>query len=338
MIGRGRMLSNNARRGSRPIAIGWSAVWAVAGWAATVNGAAGVMFPQEAESNPVMGRLDSEIRATGADRQEPESKGVVTSSDRPPGDLPLPLDLPLCLAEDFEHGSERREPMDPAAWRIEEVEGNAFFHQFQKATAYQPPHRSPVNVALLKEFRVGDFVMDVRVRSPHPDYDHRDVCLLFGYQDAAHYYYAHLGKKMDEHANQLFAVDGAPRARITERTGEGTPWDDAWHSVRVVRRVGDGRIDIFFDDLTTPAMSAVDRRFGAGALGSVRSTTPASGTICGSTLGRPKRAQRPIGEFYSGGLDQTRFARILSRPGGNNRAAEGDKGFRPAGIGVKWGP
>ena len=82
------------------------------------------------------------------------------------------------------------------------------------------------------------------------------MCLFFGYQDPAHFYYVHLGKKTDDHANQIFIVNGADRKKISTKTTDGTNWNDDWHSVKIVRKVADGSIEVYFDDMKTPVMTA----------------------------------------------------------------------------------
>ncbi|HXG62470.1 MAG TPA: hypothetical protein VNO22_13930 [Planctomycetota bacterium] len=173
---------------------------------------------------------------------------------------------PVLLTEDFEGGAARWEPTDPAAWKIVETPSGKIYSQFRKS-AYEPPHRSPLNIALLKDVVVGDFVLEARVRSTARDYNHRDVCVIFGYQDPARFYYTHLGKKADDHAHQIFIVNGAPRRKISSRTTEGTPWTDGWHRIRVTRRVSDGRIEVFFDDFSRPVQTAEDRTFAWGRVG-----------------------------------------------------------------------
>ena len=86
-------------------------------------------------------------------------------------------------------------------------------------------------------------MLEVKLQSTVKDYDHRSLVLVFGYQDPAHFYYVHFGKKTDDHANQIFIVNGAPRLKISTKTTPGTAWDDAWHEVKIVRNVGDGSID-----------------------------------------------------------------------------------------------
>lgn len=178
-----------------------------------------------------------------------------------------PPKLPLLVKEDFEQGARRWQPTDSAAWRLNETDAGNVYSQFKKRSKYEPPHRSPYNISLLKDVLVGDFVLDAKVLSTHEDYGHRDVCLFFGYQDAAHFYYVHLGKKADAHANQIFIVNDKPRTKISLKTTPGTNWDDKWHHVRVTRTVQDGLIQIYFDDMETPVMEAKDTTFKWGQIG-----------------------------------------------------------------------
>lgn len=176
-------------------------------------------------------------------------------------------DLPLILSEDFSAGADRWEPTDAKAWKVgSDAEGNKFLSQHAKSS-YNPPHRSPFNIALLKDVVVGDFVLEARCRSTVKDYAHRDMCLFFGYQDPAHFYYVHLGKKTDDHANQIFIVNDAPRIKISSLTSEGTPWTDAWHRVKVVRQVSTGLIAVYYDDMERPVMKATDKTFAWGRIG-----------------------------------------------------------------------
>jgi hypothetical protein len=114
---------------------------------------------------------------------------------------------------------------------------------------------------------VSDFVLVAKVRSTHPDYGHRDVCLFFGYQDPAHFYYVHLGKQADDHANQIFIVNEAPRKKISITSTTGTNWDDEWHNVKIVRKTSDGTIEVYFDDMDKPVMTAKDDTFRWGRIG-----------------------------------------------------------------------
>lgn len=175
--------------------------------------------------------------------------------------------MPLLFSEDFENGADRWEPTDPKAWKIVAQEKNHVFNQFVKNSDYKPPHRSPYNRAMIKDLVVGSFVLDVKLQSTIPDYGHRDLCLFFGSQDPAHLYYVHLGKKMDPHANNIFLVNAADRKSISRTTTDGTPWDDAWHHARLIRDAKAGTIEVYFDDMNKPAMTAEDKTLLWGRVG-----------------------------------------------------------------------
>ncbi len=176
-------------------------------------------------------------------------------------------ELPVVFSDDFEKGADRWEPTDPSGWKIEETAKGKVYSQFQKKSSYKPPQRSPYHRSYIKDVVVGDFELTARVKSTHKDYNHRDVCLFFGIQDPSHFYYVHLGKKTDNHANQIFIVNKAPRTKISTKTTPGTNWDDQWHNVKIVRKVADGTIEIYYDDFENPVMLAKDKTFTWGQVG-----------------------------------------------------------------------
>ena len=176
--------------------------------------------------------------------------------------------LPLLFASEFEMANTKRwEPTDKTAWKIIEQEGNQVYSLIKKRSNFNPPVRSPYNRSLIKGIIVGSFVLDVRLQSTIPEYAHRDLCLFFGYQDDAHLHYVHYGKKVDNHANQIFIVNDKPRLKISITSTPGTDWDDNWHHARVVRDVKSGKIEVFFDDMQNPVMTAVDKTFTWGRVG-----------------------------------------------------------------------
>lgn len=186
------------------------------------------------------------------------------AGDRPPKTF---SDMPLLFVEDFESGGLALwEPSDQKAWRIVAQDDNHVLNQFQQSKV-KTPVRSPFNRSVVKDVVVGDFVFDVQVQSTIKDYPHRDVCLFFGYQDPAHMYYVHLGKRADDHANSIFLVNGEPRVSIAETRTSGTDWDDEWHHVRIVRKVAEGTIAVYFDEMTKPVMTANDTHFTWGRIG-----------------------------------------------------------------------
>ncbi|NQT41200.1 MAG: hypothetical protein HQ581_27175 [Planctomycetes bacterium] len=176
-------------------------------------------------------------------------------------------DLPLVFEDDFGKGAAAWQPTDAAAWRIAEADGNKVYNQFQNSK-YKPPHRSPFNISLVKDVSVGDFVLTVKVQSTNRNAGaHRDMCLFFNYQDPAHFYYVHLGHRPDPNSSQIMIVNDKPRVMITKNKSPGIPWDDDWHQVKIVRKTGDGTIEIYFDDMDKPVMQAVDKTFTWGQVG-----------------------------------------------------------------------
>lgn len=156
---------------------------------------------------------------------------------------------------------------NPGGWRLTEAETDRAL-ELVDGDDYTPPHRSPRRIALLADRQFGDVVMDVTLEQTGREYGHRDLCLFFGFRDPGHFYYVHLATKPDDHAHQVFIVNGAARTKISRMTSDGIAWGDGErHHVRLERRVRDGAIRVFFDDMTTPIMEAEDTTFLSGHVG-----------------------------------------------------------------------
>jgi len=177
--------------------------------------------------------------------------------------------LPIVFQEDFEKGEPMKKwaPTDPAQWKIAADGDTKVLALHVKRSKYKPKVRSPHNFALIRDLYVGDFVLDLKMKSTTKDYGHRDLCLFFGHQDPTHFYYAHIALRADPRAHSIMAVDGKPRVSIVKKRNKGIVWGDKWHRVRLVRRVVDGTIEVYFDDMTKPIMSTQDKRFTWGRVG-----------------------------------------------------------------------
>ena len=103
---------------------------------------------------------------------------------------------------------------DPEAWSL----SKGTLNLIQKKSRYQPPVRSPLHIAWYQPKEFSDFQLDVEILSTEKDYNHRDACLFFGYQSPSEFYYVHLGKRTDPHANQIFIVNNAARKKISLTT------------------------------------------------------------------------------------------------------------------------
>lgn len=182
----------------------------------------------------------------------------------------IPTDYQLVYAQDFDApqallGFDRT---DKAAWRIKESETNKTLELFGESQ-YRSRVRSPFNIALIDNLMVGDFVLEVDLAQSGKEYGHRDLCLFFNVQDPTNFYYVHLATTADDHANNIFLVNDAPRVKIASKTSKGTNWGktNSWHKARIERNVTAGTIRVYFDDMTKPIMEATDQHFIQGKIG-----------------------------------------------------------------------
>jgi hypothetical protein len=174
----------------------------------------------------------------------------------------------VVVVDDFANGADAWKPTDPSAWKVIKTDQGPAY-SLTKLSKYKPPHRSPFGMSLLKDVVVSDFTLRVDAQSTTKEYPHQDLCLFFGYQDADHFYYVHLARTRtpDDHANQIFIVNGADRAKISTKTTDGTVWGTGWHHLKLVRKPADGSIEVYFDDFNTPVMTANDKHFLWGQVG-----------------------------------------------------------------------
>ena len=165
-----------------------------------------------------------------------------------------PHGWPLAYSQDFDDARAAAdfEFTDANAWRVTTLGGETCLEQFEQSR-YEPPHRSPLNLAILREPIVGDFLLEARLQQTGRDYPHRDMVVVFGYRDPAHFAYAHLATAADDAAHQLQLVDAAPRRPITTARTTGVDWGrDTWRTVRV-ERIGE-RVRVWFDNAPEPAL------------------------------------------------------------------------------------
>jgi len=175
--------------------------------------------------------------------------------------------MPLVFQADFEDGKlDGWQATDPAAWRIERREGNKVLSLFGKGN-YKPKVRSPRNINIIQDANVAGFELELKMLSTKEYNPRRDLCVFFGYQDPTHFYYAHIAEKSDKVHNMIYIVDDAPRTSITGMRNEGNSWRGGWHKVKLIRDVDKGTIEVYFDDMSRPVMTAVDKRFKWGRIG-----------------------------------------------------------------------
>jgi hypothetical protein len=180
---------------------------------------------------------------------------------------------PAGFALIYDQGFSNRESLDdfvfsdPGAWRLAGVNGDRCLELYTSSD-YEPQQRSPLGIAVVSQTMVGDFVLEAKIMQTGREYGHRDLCVFFGVNDPAHYYYAHIASKADDVSHQIHIVNAGPRTPITSRRSDGVAWGRGqWHRVRVERRVEPGTIRVFLDDMSRPILEAEDKTFGAGFVG-----------------------------------------------------------------------
>ena len=189
------------------------------------------------------------------------------SDDSAAIDANAPASWPLVFESSFEDAGsiEAFVFSDDAGWRWSEEQRALELHA---GCDYAPPHRSPLGIALLAGLELGAFDLEFEVRQSGEEYGHRDLCFFTGWQAPDRYYYTHLATTPDDRANNIFVVDGAPRTRLCEVPAVGTDWgSDAWHTVRIERRLDPARMSVFFDDVEQAVLETDDVRFARGRVG-----------------------------------------------------------------------
>jgi hypothetical protein len=157
---------------------------------------------------------------------------------------------------------------DPAAWKVSQGEDSRNALELTQQSKYNPPFRSPINIALITNRVFDDFIVEAECLQTGKEYGHRDMVFVYGYQSPSKYYYTHIATAADDHAHNCFIVNDAARAKFAKETTKGVDWGlNVWHKVRLERKASDGTIRVFFDDMAKPIMTAEDKTFGPGFIG-----------------------------------------------------------------------
>jgi hypothetical protein len=162
----------------------------------------------------------------------------------------------------------------PELWRVA-VEGDRRF--LQMAIPPERPMlagvRRPQEYAIYAPYEFRGFSLSARVRADRdPSVTRRDACIIFGWQDETHFYYAHLSGATDEWHNALVRVDGETRVSLVPPGQRPPPTltDLAWHKVDVLRELKAGTIEVYvdaYDPAARPVFRVVDRTYEWGHVG-----------------------------------------------------------------------
>ncbi len=197
-----------------------------------------------------------------------QANACAPSSIKPIRD-PDSANFKLLFQTDFEklESIKAFEFTDARAWRIAQTPEGPALELFGKSD-YAPKHRSPLNIAMIAGKSFGDFVLEVEAQSTVKPYGHQDLCFFFGFKSPERFYYAHLAVKPDPHAHNIFLVKDAPRVAIAKKTSDGVTWkENAWHKIRIERKIAERTIKVYFGDMSQPIMVAEDKTHETGGIG-----------------------------------------------------------------------
>lgn len=181
-------------------------------------------------------------------------------------DWNIPEGFSLLFQDDFENGAQAWQPREGNRWQVAQLEGGGHGYCLTEK-GQQGAIRAPGGFSLIRDRKVGDFVLTAKARCLTPNAVRgRDVIVVFGYQDPTHFYYVHFSNYTDPIHNAICIVNGEPRAPITAQPpNEARLTTEGFHRLKVVR-VGK-RIEAYIDDMSTPLMYAEDDRLGEGLVG-----------------------------------------------------------------------
>lgn len=180
----------------------------------------------------------------------------------------IPAEYKLLYSQDFAKPEAIQDFVmtDPSAWTVSRGDRPAL--ELTKQSKYKPPFRSPVNIALIAGKSFGDCVIEVECLQTGREYGHRDMCIFYGFQSPSKFYYTHIASAADPHAHNCFLVNDAARVAFAQETTKGVEWGlNVWQKVRIERKVSDGTVRVFFNDMEKPIMVAKDKTHGAGQIG-----------------------------------------------------------------------
>jgi len=205
-----------------------------------------------------------EIKIVPAIRKMIETAQMKREKKRPVANLPF------LFLDDFEGGETQAwKPNVPLNWRVDMEEDSQAYYLV--APGEMGSIVAPSSWAILKGFDMESFAFTGQVKCmADPENPHRDMVVIFHFQDPTHFYYVHFSASSDDKHNIIGLVDGKDRVKINkEPSGKTIPrlLDKEFHDFRVSYDAISGKILVYMDDMTTPVMTAVDKTFTHGMVG-----------------------------------------------------------------------
>lgn len=155
---------------------------------------------------------------------------------------------------------------DSADWKLDQQAGTPVLHLL---TGKEPPSSGPRRPF---QFAIPDTspFAQVTVEGDTKPLG-RSLMIVFAYQDAAHFDYAHLSvdtAAKQPHHNGIFHVYGGERVRISSAAGPAAFKEtNVWHHVTLHYNGPTGSVDVQVDGVAIPALHAVDVSLSSGKVG-----------------------------------------------------------------------
>jgi hexosaminidase len=177
---------------------------------------------------------------------------------------------PPLVAYDFEDEEVQGwEPNIPENWFVGLESGTRCYQLLNPGI--QGKVRAPTSWSVLKDFDVSSFVFSGRLKcKAKSDNPHRDMVVIFHYQDATHFYYVHFSASSDENHNIIGLVNGKDRVKINVESPEESSarlTDMQFHEFKVTCNAETGEIKAYLDDMKAPILTARDITLGHGLVG-----------------------------------------------------------------------
>ncbi|MCU4174682.1 hypothetical protein [Carboxylicivirga sp. N1Y90] len=134
--------------------------------------------------------------------------------------------------------------------------------------SYKNAHGGPRVVAIVKNYELEDFVMEMDVMQQGKNFELLDFCIFFGIEDQEHYSYAQLASKADKNTHNVFTINGDQPQRIGKKQEKGIWWGlNKWNHVKIERFEADKILKVYFNDELVLDIKDNDELFNNGLVG-----------------------------------------------------------------------
>nr|WP_321454239.1 hypothetical protein [uncultured Carboxylicivirga sp.] len=114
---------------------------------------------------------------------------------------------------------------------------------------YTTENGSPEILAILKDYEVSDFILEMTIQQNGKNFGLLDFCVFYGVKDKEHYQYAQIAGHADKKTYKIFEVNGDKPHTIGQNKNDGVLWGiNQWHQLKVVRNTQDKSLKVYFNN------------------------------------------------------------------------------------------